>query len=66
MMVQTSETLQDATAAAATSMKVYASNNTAATGVTSTTAKNIYIFPAYGASAAGNSSILEQLIATGN
>jgi hypothetical protein len=65
MMVEVRETLQDATAAAGTTLKTYALPTAAATTVTSTSAKNIYIFPAFGANAAGNNATLQQLSATG-
>jgi hypothetical protein len=40
--------------------------STAGTTVASTTAKNLYLFPAYAANQSGNTSQLMQLIVTGN
>jgi len=66
MMLQGYEVLQEAAAAAGTSLKVYALPISATTTVTTTSANNLYIFPAFGANAAGDNATMEQYVVTGN
>ncbi|HSX18344.1 MAG TPA: carbohydrate binding domain-containing protein [Candidatus Saccharimonadales bacterium] len=54
------------TAASTTSLGSFPVVSTTSTTVTSTTAKNLYIYPTWGASASQNTVTLDQLIVTGN
>jgi hypothetical protein len=47
-------------------MKVYALPISATTTVTTNSANNLYIFPAFGASASGDNATMEQYVVTGN
>jgi hypothetical protein len=65
MMAET-VTTTTVNATATTTNAVYTTGATSSTSVTSTSAKNLYIFPAFSTSAAGDTATLEQLVVTGN
>ena len=61
-----SQVVMQVSATASTANTTYSTAATAATTVTTSSANNLYVFPAFGVSAAGNSAIATQLIVTGN
>ncbi len=66
MMLQGYEVLQEAAAAAGTSTQIYALPISSTTTVSTSSDNSIYIFPVFGANAAGNNATMEQYVVTAN
>ena len=66
MMVTGTATIQNAALSSTVGTVSWPLTNTTATTVVSNVAKNLYIFPNFGASAAGNNANITQMIVTSN